>query len=238
MRALLPDFGTDATDPIPLYQGQRRVEPRNTPSIINAAFNFDNFWDGRGRHDFNGGSVFGASDPQSHVLVETASGMVKTRQIIRFASVASQMTGPAVSDFEMSFSGRSWPKIGKKLLQGTGTNAQPNVTPLAGQLVSTSDSVLGPFSNQGGSWCLSHGKTTASGRPGLCLSYREIIQQAFFPSLWSNTTQHLTGSPKRGVTNIGVPRDADGGTDGVVTPVNCDPFDGFITAHRLGSGPF
>ena len=50
--------------------------------------------------------------------VETASGMVKTRQIIRFASVASQMTGPAVSDFEMSFSGRSWPKIGKKLLQG------------------------------------------------------------------------------------------------------------------------
>jgi len=234
VRALLPDVGTDVTDPIPLYQGQRRVEPRNTPTIINAAFNFDNFWDGRGRHDFNGGSVFGASDPQSHVLVETASGMVKTRQIIRFASVASQMTGPAISDFEMSFSGRSWPKIGKKLLQGNGTNAQPNVTPLAGQLVSTSESVLGPFSNQGGSWCLSHGKTTASGRPGLCLSYREIIQQAFFPSLWSNTTQHLTGG-KRPCTNIGVPRDADGGTDGVVTPTDCDPFDGFIM--RIDAGP-
>ena len=234
VRALTNDSGSDITDPIPLFQGQRRVEPRNTPSIINAAFNFDNFWDGRARHDFNGGSVFGASDPQGHVYVDSGGGLVRTRQIIRFASVASQMTGPAISEFEMSFRGRSWPKIGKKLLQGLGTNAQPNVTPLAGQLVSTSDSVLGPFSNQGGSWCLTHARTTANGRPGLCLTYREIIQMAFFPQLWSNTTQHLTGS-SRVCTNIGVPRDADGGTDGVVTPTNCDPFDGFIL--RIDAAP-
>jgi hypothetical protein len=32
----------------------RRVEPRNTPTNINAVFNFHNFWDGRGNHFFNG----------------------------------------------------------------------------------------------------------------------------------------------------------------------------------------
>ena len=76
---------------------------------------------------------------------------------IRFSSLASLATGPALSDFEMSFAGRNWPKIGKKLLQNDAPNAAPQsagapnaVVPLANQLVATTDSVLGPFSNQGG----------------------------------------------------------------------------------------
>ncbi|HJW47529.1 MAG TPA: hypothetical protein VJ484_13735, partial [Lysobacter sp.] len=115
VRAVLPDIGVAVPDPIPLFQGLRRIEPRNTPTMINAAFNFDNFWDGRARHDFNGGSVFGASDPQGHVFADTGNGIEATRQIIRFASLASLFTGPALSDFEMGFAGRNWPKIGKKL---------------------------------------------------------------------------------------------------------------------------
>ncbi len=47
----------------------RRVEPRNTPTMHSAAFNFDNFWDGRARHDYNGGSVFGPADPFFHIYV-------------------------------------------------------------------------------------------------------------------------------------------------------------------------
>ena len=154
-RTLLPDFGDDpeggqSADPIPLFQGLRRVEPRNTPTLFNAAMNFDNFWDGRARHDFNGGSVFGPSDPQHHVFVCTNPGsnqctggpsnFVATRQIIRFVSLASLSTGPALSDFEMSFAGRNWAKLGKKLLQGdhAGTPISTNrVVPLANQLVST-----------------------------------------------------------------------------------------------------
>ena len=233
VRALLPDLGTAITDPIPIFQNLRRVEPRNTPSIINAAFNYDNFWDGRARHDFNGGSVFGAADPQSHVIVDQNGTLVKTRQLIRFASVGSQMVGPAISEFEMSFRGRSWAKIAKKLLQGDGSAAAPNVTPLALQLVSTSDSVLGPFSNQGGSQCIALGRPTASGMPGLCLNYREIIQQAFFPTLWQNTTQHLDGAAAP-CDNSGVPTDADGATNGVLSPAGCDPFDGFVLS--LGAG--
>ena len=233
VRALLPDIGAAITDPIPIFQGLRRVEPRNTPSIINAAFNYDNFWDGRARHDFNGGSVFGATDPQSHVMVDQGGTLVRTRQLIRFASVASQMVGPAVSEFEMGFRGRSWPKIGKKLLQGNGTATNPDVIPLALQLVSTSDSVLGPFSNQGGSQCQALGRSTAPGRPGLCLGYREMIQQAFFPALWQNTSQHLDGASAV-CTNNGVPTDGDGASNGVVSPAGCDPFDGFVLS--LGGG--
>ena len=105
---LLPDIGDDppggqSIDPIPLFQGLRRVEPRNTPTFHAAAMNFDNFWDGRARHDFNGGSVFGASDPQAHAWVcsnPTASNLTATRQIIRFSSLASLVTGPALSEFD------------------------------------------------------------------------------------------------------------------------------------------
>ena len=35
-----------------------------------AAYNFDNFWDGRARFHFNGGSVFGPSDPFFHVFLD------------------------------------------------------------------------------------------------------------------------------------------------------------------------
>ena len=226
VRALLPDIGSANTDPIPLFQGLRRVEPRNTPTMINAAFNFDNFWDGRARHDFNGGSVFGASDPQSHVFADTGSGLEATRQIIRFASLASLLTGPALSEFEMSFLGRSWPKIGKKLLQGNGTAARPNVTPLANQLVSPSDSVLGPYSNRGGSWCVANGRPTAANRSGLCLTYKEMVQRAYYPQLWDNVSQHLNGT-----SALCDP----GAVNGEVTPAGCDPFDAYVLT--VASGP-
>ena len=42
-----PDFQVGGT-PV------RRTTGRNTPSVINAVFNFRNFWDGRAQNDFNG----------------------------------------------------------------------------------------------------------------------------------------------------------------------------------------
>ncbi|MEA3276380.1 MAG: cytochrome c peroxidase, partial [Pseudomonadota bacterium] len=72
---LLPDLGTVHPDPIPVMQGNRRIEPRHTPTMHAAAFNFDNFWDGRARHDFNGGSVFGPSDPFFHIHVSCSGAL-------------------------------------------------------------------------------------------------------------------------------------------------------------------
>jgi len=230
---LRPDQGTPMDDPIPVMQGLRRVEPRHTPTLHAAAFNFDNFWDGRARFHFNGGSVFGPSDPQFHVFIDDGGGLegatnghfredlaaedpVMAAQPIRikFASLASQAVGPPLSNFEMSFDGRNWPKIGKKLLQA-------GVTPLANQLVATDDSRLGPFSNQGGSTCIALGRPTAPGKPGLCTSYPELIQAAFRDDLWENTTQHLNGAA--------APCDTEtSALNGVLTPPGCDPFDGYV----------
>ena len=95
----------------------------------------------------------------------------------------------------MSFAGRNWAKIGKKLLQ-TG------VTPLANQLVATDDSRLGVFSNQGGA-PVSDARVDRPqpGKPGLCISYPDLIRLAFARTFW----QHINGdrapatSPLNGV---------------------------------------
>jgi cytochrome c peroxidase len=237
---LLPDLRSpdpaQNVDPILGFAGTdgsghqfRRVEPRNTPTIFAAAFNFDNFWDGRARHDFNGGSVFGAADPQDHVYVDDGTGLVPTRQLIRFVSLASLATGPGLSEFEMSFAGRNWSKIGKKLLQA-------GATPLANQLVDPTDSVLGLWSNQGGTECAARGRATAAGKPGLCTTYTELIQESFYPSLWQNTTSHLVGCYTDGDATLHPNQCA--GTPPIPTRTNeantADPFDGYVLTPAAG----
>ena len=103
-----------------------------------------------------GGALEGADNAHFRPDLEEENPEVAEQPVrIRFSSLASLATGPALSDFEMSFAGRNWPKIGKKLLQS-------GVTPLANQLVSTTDSVLGPYSNQ---------RHRRPGSPGLSISY-------------------------------------------------------------------
>jgi len=251
VQPLLPDSGTIADDPIPLMQGLRRVEPRNTPTMHAAAFNHDNFWDGRARFHFNGGSVFGQTDPFYHIYVNPVGGplapMTNPDEVqieegigtwvggdepirIKFSSLASQAVGPPLSDFEMAFAGRNWAKIGKKLLQ-------PGVTPLANQLVAINDSRIGRWSNQGGSACAglppgdwSGDGMTAVGKPGLCISYPAMIRGAFPNRLWNSANRHLNGTP--------VPMDnsCDPGEqiEGGMTPT-CDPFDGYVLEIANGA---
>jgi cytochrome c peroxidase len=58
------DLGTPIADGIFNLAGAntRRVEPRNTPTMINAVFNFTNFLDGRAHNLFNGETVIGPLD--------------------------------------------------------------------------------------------------------------------------------------------------------------------------------
>src|SRR6476660_8912302 len=64
------EAGNAAVDPVFDANGRaRRVEPRNTPTMINAVFNFRNFWDGRARHEFNGVNPIGDLDPTARVLI-------------------------------------------------------------------------------------------------------------------------------------------------------------------------
>jgi cytochrome c peroxidase len=243
VKALRPDVGADAPDPIPDMDGFRRVEPRNTPTMHAAAYNLDNFWDGRARFNFNGGSVFGPSDPQHHVYVGPIVGALHGASMgdlrpdlededpelaeqpvrVKFASLASQAVGPPLSDFEMSFAGRNWQKIGKKLLQPStlqlvGFNdplQNPIVNqavPLANQRVSPNDSVLGPFSGQRSNL---GGPVNRAGRPGLNISYPALIRLAFAPRFWRNISHHLRGAA-----------------------CASDPFDGYcLTAAPLPANP-
>ena len=116
----------------------RRVEPRNTPTVINAVLNFRNFWDGRAQNDFNGVNPFGARDANAFLYKKDANGnLVQTKVSLNNSSLASQSVGPPQSTFEMSAVGRPFAKIGVKLLP---------MQPLARQLVASDDSVLGPLS--------------------------------------------------------------------------------------------
>src|SRR6185369_12439468 len=52
----------------------RRTTGRNTPSAVDAVFNFRNFWDGRAQNVCNGTNPFGARDGGSHLMVTDETG--------------------------------------------------------------------------------------------------------------------------------------------------------------------
>ena len=175
------DSGTPLFDPVWNTGGVtvRRVEPRNTPSVINAVFNFTNFWDGRANAHFNGQNSFGDQDLYAAILInEPVTGLAFASISLDNASLASQAVTPLTSFFEMSFgdpvhgNGRSLPEIGQKLLARSALTGMPAV-PLGSQKVHPRDSVLGELSN--------------APSTGLSMSYAALIQRAFAEPYWSST---------------------------------------------------
>ncbi|HEV7552710.1 MAG TPA: cytochrome c peroxidase [Candidatus Angelobacter sp.] len=144
----------------------RRSTPRNAPPVINAVFNYRNFWDGRAQRTFNGVNPFGAGDPSAHLLQVDPNNPNATVDVtlrLSNSSLASQAVGPPGSDVEMSATGRPFVKMGKKMLM---------LTPLALQHVATDDSVLGSLS--------------AAPANGLNKTYISMIKAAFQPKWWSS----------------------------------------------------
>ena len=98
----------------------REVEPRNTPTTINAVFLQRNFWDSRANSLFNGVGVFGMrdikGDPTKRLIVKDGDGLKLTWLEIENASLASQAVGPPTSQLEMSCGGRIFPDVGKKMV--------------------------------------------------------------------------------------------------------------------------
>src|SRR5215831_6031116 len=117
--------------------GARKVEARNTPTMINAVFNFRNFWDGRANNVFNGMNPFGLRDQTKRIFKVQSSGPPAAVTVSLFnSSLASQAVGPPLSAFEMSCDGRTFPKLGRKLLK---------MQPLSTQNTDFNDSVFGPY---------------------------------------------------------------------------------------------
>lgn len=164
------DICNPGNDPIFNVRGiaLRKVEPRNTPSMINAVFNHRNFWDGRANNIFNGLNPLGErgllptpTNPNPGTPVFRGGAVVKEQIRINNASLASQSVGPPLSDFEMSCAGRTFADLGAKMIP---------LRPLQFQVIHPNDSVLRPLRN------------TAQ---GLQIEYRDLIELAFRDEFWA-----------------------------------------------------
>jgi manganese oxidase len=162
----------------------RRVEPRNSPTVINAVFNHRNFWDGRAQDTFNGVNPFGGRDNDAFIWKADAGKQVSQVKVaIDKSSLASQAVAPPLSHFEMSATGRRFPELGRKLL---------NRRPLAQQQVHRGDSVLGTY--------------TRAPKNGITVSkYATLIQRAFNPEWWEGEGVILIGEeePMAGTASAG-----------------------------------
>ncbi|HKV92434.1 MAG TPA: cytochrome c peroxidase [Candidatus Angelobacter sp.] len=179
----VPDSVWSIADGLGGMANVRRSTPRNAPSVINAVFNYRNFWDGRAQNTFNGVNPFGAGDPNAHLLQTDPSNPDSTIEVtlrLSHSALASQAVGPPTTNIEMSATGRLFVKMGKKML---------TLTPLALQQVAPDDSVLGSLS--------------AAPNNGLTTDYVSMIKAAFQPEWWnsnavvdSNSNFLHTGTPQ------------------------------------------
>ncbi|MEK0083802.1 cytochrome-c peroxidase [Benzoatithermus flavus] len=149
----------------------RKVEPRNTPTTINAAYFFRNFWDGRANNVFNGVNPFGRRafvDPAAGIVTAPSAGSMAIERVqLENASLASQAVGPPNSSFEMACANRTFADIGRKLL---------GRIPLADQKIAATDSVFGNGSRLG--------NLVRRTGAGLRLTYLELVKNAFQQRLW------------------------------------------------------
>jgi cytochrome c peroxidase len=168
------DKETALVDPVFQVGGTnlRRIEPRNSPSTINAVFNLHNFYDGRAHRIFNGQNPFGPADDQARIFVNNNGLLQQVPVRLDFSSLASQAVGPPLSELEMSARGRNWPEVGKKML---------TLQPLGRQVVHPEDSVLGPLTRRTRAL-----GSRVSGFPGLNTTYAQLIQEAFHPQYWNS----------------------------------------------------
>jgi len=161
------DVGADGSTGLFTFGGGkvRQVTSRNTPSVINAVFNVRNFWDGRASDLFNAGTPFGAADARATVLISSGSGVAAQAVRIDRSSLASQAVGPPLNGVEMSFDGRQWPDLGRKMIA---------LAPLGRQRVAFDDSVFSAVVASSGNGL----------RPDF--NYDALIRLAFQPAYWNS----------------------------------------------------
>jgi cytochrome c peroxidase len=160
----------------------RTVTGRNSPTVINAAFNHRQNWDGRSDFFFNGVNQSGQFDPDARVLKTSFSyrnswdlfldnlfgtrrrakqTVTETHILLDNGALASQAMAPPL-ETEMGSVGRTLPDLGRKLL---------SLRPLGKQRVYFTDSALGKYDRFWGT--------------GLRTSYAHLIRRAFKDEWWA-----------------------------------------------------
>jgi cytochrome c peroxidase len=165
---MLPEAAMFVDRQLPEGRRVRQITSRNSPTVINSVFSDRLFHDGRAESTFNGFSIAGDQDTRQVLYRRHHDGMlIPARIAVVNAALASQAVGPIVSDIEMSYTGRGFPDVARKLLDST---------VLGFQEVSPHDSVLGPY--------------VASGEVGCGSTYRRLIQRAFRREWWDDRDSH------------------------------------------------
>ncbi|MFN5468294.1 MAG: cytochrome c peroxidase [Pirellulaceae bacterium] len=140
----------------------RQITTRNSPTVINSGFSDRLFHDGRAESTFNGFSIFGDHDKDEIIYRRDRTGTIKPVRIaILKASLASQAVGPVVNEVEMSFEGRTFADLARKLL---------DQKILAYQQIDPTDPVLGIYAS-----------------PNQRPTYRDLIRRAFRREWWDGT---------------------------------------------------
>jgi cytochrome c peroxidase len=138
--------------------------PRQAATMINAVFNFSNFWDGRANNTFNGFNPFGTLDQVTMLKVNTGTALSQDFAAVTNSSLASQACGPpqAATSDEMAWFGRTMPDLGRKLLRltGPGKGATATATMTADPLVPGTFTITGITLNTGGTNYI-HGATVS-----------------------------------------------------------------------------
>ena len=112
-------------------RNMRSNGPRQAATMINAVFQFRQFWDGRADNAFNGLNGHGVKDLNSFMYFN--SGGALTRDIVAGpldSSLASQSVFPpnSVTSDEMAFRGRTMQDLGRKMLRLTGPGTGATAT--------------------------------------------------------------------------------------------------------------
>jgi len=173
----------------------RRVEPRNTPTAINAVFNKLQFWDGRAKDIFNGKDISGDGD--AYVYQKMANGLKKVKIQLENSSLASQAVGPPLSSIEMSSEGRELQDVGDKIIQRKKRRKRWKkrgkklriLRPLEKQLVAADDSVLGSDSR--------YPKNGLKQK-----SYEQLIKKAFRNKWWKSGNYIIRENEETGETEV------------------------------------
>lgn len=163
----------------------RNVAPRNTPSVLNSVLNHRNFWDGRARSEFNASNPIGLLDPTAQIVQVGEGGQANFVSVrIENSSSASQAVGPALSNMEMSFNGRQFPQLGRKMLSDS-------LVPLGQQFVAPDDSLLGLYSRYP--------------ERGIRFGYEKLVRKAFQRAWWDAPGQVVDVSGATPVIKQGGP---------------------------------
>jgi cytochrome c peroxidase len=187
------DVGNPLADPVFRVNGTnvRRASIVNTPTNLNAIFNFRQLAAGQAYDTFNGVNTAGARDTKARVVKVVNGALTVTSVLLENASLASQATGPPLDPVEMSYAGRTHPKLGRKLL---------GLRPLALQRVAADDSVLGPLVHPSGI--------------GLATSYSSLIRTAFRREFW-DASEMVTFAGGTTADRVAEGAGADAGTPSV-----------------------